>query len=47
LLGRQQIKEALQRPGLSLFADVNDAAGFVVQHHGQVAVALSDGDFIH
>jgi len=30
-----------------LLADVNDAAGCVVQHHGQVAVALSDGDLIH
>jgi hypothetical protein len=28
-------------------ANVDDTAGLVVQHHGQVAVALADGDFIH
>ena len=28
-------------------ANVNDTAGLVVQHHGQVAVALADGDLIH
>lgn len=28
-------------------ANVNDTAGCVVQHHGQVAVALADGDLIH
>jgi len=28
-------------------ADINDPAALVVQHHGQVAVALADGDLIH
>lgn len=28
-------------------ANVNDTASLVVQHHGQVAVALADGDLIH
>ena len=28
-------------------ANINDTAGLVVQHHGQVAVALADGDLIH
>ncbi len=27
-------------------ADVNDPAGLVVQHHGQVALTLADGDLI-
>jgi len=30
LLGRQLIEEAAQGSGLSLFANVNDVAGFVV-----------------
>jgi len=30
-----------------MLANVNDAAGRVVQHHGQVAVALADGNLIH
>ena len=47
LLGRQLIEEAAQGFGLSIFANINDLAGFVVQHHGQVAVALADGDLIH
>jgi hypothetical protein len=42
LLGRQLIEEAAQGACFSLFANVNDVAGFVVEHHGQVAnVALS------
>jgi len=30
-----------------MLTNVNDATGCVVQHHGQVAVALADGDLIH
>jgi hypothetical protein len=47
LLARQLLEESIQRLGLSVSANVNNMAGFVVEHHGQIAVALVDGDLIH
>jgi len=37
----QEVEEAHQGLGFPIFAHVENATGFVVEYHGQVAVSLS------
>jgi len=46
LPGAEAVEEMHQGLGSAALADVEDAAGFVVEHHGQVAVALADRDLV-
>jgi len=42
----EPVKKAHQGLGFPIFAHVENATGFVVEYHGQVAVALADGDLV-